>query len=68
MNTTEQFKHKIAKTAKEDYDDATVKSNQEAAKSISPLALRLADEIKSLPKFCNREAIAKILQPYVREK
>lgn len=66
MNKTEQFKHKIAKTANEDYDDATVKSNQEAAKAFSPLALRLADEIKSLPKFCNREDIARIIEPHLR--
>lgn len=69
MNTTEQFKHRVAKTGNEDYDDATVASNQEADKSLSPLALKLADRIKLLPKFCNREAIAKIIEPhlYVKE-
>ena len=47
-------------------DDATVKSNLEIDKTLSPLSLRLADEIKALPKFCDREAIAHILEPHLR--
>ncbi len=48
-----------------DFDDATVASTQEADRMISPLALELADKIKLLPKFCTREAIAKIIEPHL---
>jgi hypothetical protein len=65
MNTSEKFKAKVMKTGAENYADATVKSNQELDKTLSPLSLKLADEIKALPKFCDREAIAEIIGPHL---
>lgn len=47
------------------YTDAIVKSNAEFDKKLSPLALELADRIKALPKFCNREDIAVIIDRHL---
>jgi hypothetical protein len=68
MNTSEKFKAKVMKTGAEDFADATVKSEEAKEATLSPLALRLADEINALPKFRTRSDVAVILDPYVRDK
>jgi len=51
-----------------DFDDATVKSEEAIDKTLSPLALRLSDEINALPKFRTRADVAKIINPYLVDK
>lgn len=50
------------------YTTATVKSNAEFDKKLSPLSLELADRITALPKFRIRETIAAIINPYLVKK
>jgi len=45
------------------FADAVVRSQEETARTLNPLALSLADRIKSLPEKCNREEIAAMIAP-----